>query len=178
MSFHAARRLVVLFQCFVLVTYASVVVYVVCSRPRPPCVPRFFPLPPSHFQVQQYFSEFGDILECSVVKDRATNTSKGSLCCLYARVVSRALLLTTVPYASGCSLFAVTLPLLSLAGCAFVTYTTKEAAERAMAELHGKRTIPGVPHPVQCKVANSETGPCAVFGGVPCVVASVDVWNG
>ncbi len=37
-----------------------------------------------------------------------------------------------------------------------MVYTTRESAERAMEELHGKRTIPGVPHAIQCKLANSE----------------------
>ena len=51
------------------------------------------------------------------------------------------------------------------AGCAFVTYRTRESAELAMSELHGKRTITGVPHPVQCKLANSEmaAGACVAL---------------
>jgi len=78
--------------------------------------------------------EFGEIAECSVIRDRATNMSKG---------------------------------------CAFIIYRSKASADLAMAELHGKRTIEGVPHSIQCKLANSELPQAAAPSGLGTMLVPV-----
>jgi CUG-BP- and ETR3-like factor len=41
-------------------------------------------------------------------------------------------------------------------GCAFVTYVSKQSAERAQAGLHDKLLLPGMTRPLQVKPAGSD----------------------
>eukprot|EP00008_Paramoeba_atlantica_P010496 CAMPEP_0201493022 /NCGR_PEP_ID=MMETSP0151_2-20130828/35781_1 /ASSEMBLY_ACC=CAM_ASM_000257 /TAXON_ID=200890 /ORGANISM="Paramoeba atlantica, Strain 621/1 / CCAP 1560/9" /LENGTH=377 /DNA_ID=CAMNT_0047880147 /DNA_START=48 /DNA_END=1181 /DNA_ORIENTATION=- len=41
-------------------------------------------------------------------------------------------------------------------GCAFVTFTSKEDADSAIAALHGNQVLPGMNNPIQVKYADSE----------------------
>jgi CUG-BP- and ETR3-like factor len=66
------------------------------------------------------FEEYGNVLEVAVIRNKATGESRGN---------SRAE-------------FAVW-RLISI-GCAFVTFSTREECEKAIAALHGSRTFPGV----------------------------------
>lgn len=41
-------------------------------------------------------------------------------------------------------------------GCAFVTFCNRICADKCMSDLHEKRTFPGMTHPIQVKIADSE----------------------
>jgi CUG-BP- and ETR3-like factor len=78
----------------------------------------------SEEELTPMFQPFGNIVELSVIRDRATGQSKG---------------------------------------CAFLTYTTREEADAAIASFHNQHTLPGMSSPIQVKYAQSTGGP----GGVP-----------
>jgi hypothetical protein len=42
-------------------------------------------------------------------------------------------------------------------GCGFVKFSSRQDAERAIAALHGSRTLPPLTHPIQVKYADGET---------------------
>ena len=71
---------------------------------------------PRHYEkedIEDIMSEFGEIYEISVIRDKITNENKG---------------------------------------CAFVTYCSRTGSNTAQGELHEKRTLPGMSHPMQVGV--------------------------
>eukprot|EP00043_Microstomoeca_roanoka_P001363 m.32275 g.32275 ORF g.32275 m.32275 type:complete len:342 (-) comp10772_c0_seq1:2173-3198(-) len=71
----------------------------------------------SEAEVRAIFQPYGMLHDLMVLKNKATNESRG---------------------------------------CAFITYCTRQSALSAIADLHEKRTLPGMAHPMQVKIADSE----------------------
>lgn len=62
--------------------------------------------------LRQYFTEFGEIFDLSIIRDKITNSHRG---------------------------------------CAFLTFTTKAAAEAAIEALHNKCKLPNAQNPLQVR---------------------------
>lgn len=75
-------------------------------------------------QLRPIFQEYGDIVELVILRDRFTQVHKGMLFFVLNAVVME--------------------ELMDSLGCAFLTYTTKEAADACIEALHNKYTLPNV----------------------------------
>jgi RNA recognition motif-containing protein len=75
-------------------------------------------------ELHQLFEEFGDIFEVMVLRDRSTGQSKGKT--KFSRDVQQPLILMMV------------------LGCAFLTFTTRQAALNAVQKHHETTTLPNV----------------------------------
>jgi len=76
--------------------------------------------------LQEYFEEFGPVIEVTIIRDQTTFVSKGNL---YYN--------TTIINNSW-------LPRIFVLGCAFVTYVNNQSAMEAINKLHDKVKLPNV----------------------------------
>jgi RNA recognition motif-containing protein len=99
-------------------------------------------------ELRQTFAPYGDIEEVYIMKDKATGREFGEF---NARILSTSHLSdadnTAFVWFSECK------------GCAFVKYSTKSEATRAIDGLHGKVTMPGNQNPLVVKWADPPKDP-------------------